>query len=278
MSALIFRKLICGAAWLALASGADAKLVFENPVQTVTAQWSDTEAVAHYKFKNTGPETVTIMEVQPSCGCTTPTLNKSVYAPGESGEVSLQFAFGGRTGPAREMASVITDLPSQQSIDLTIQTTIPVVLEIDPQVVYWKIGEARTPKTVDISLVPGLPFEKLEIGAPVEGFQAVLKELEHGVHYQLVVTPPASALPPVVPVPPKAPVANVTTPAAPNPLVQAVIADEANQYAPKLKPEHPSSHLQAEILLVLHLTGDRTRSSTVFAYVFSSDAEQPDAK
>jgi hypothetical protein len=37
---------------------------------------------AKYRFSNTGTYPVTIIEVQPSCGCTTVQLAKKEYAPG----------------------------------------------------------------------------------------------------------------------------------------------------------------------------------------------------
>ncbi|MGA2052413.1 MAG: DUF1573 domain-containing protein [Opitutales bacterium] len=236
MSARFFLAWAAGAtAWLVLAPGARAKLEFENTTITVPAQWSDTEAVAVYKFKNTGPETVKITDVQPSCGCTTPMLDKDTYAPGESGEVRLDFAFGGRSGSAREMATVMTDLPSQPTIELTIQTTIPRVLDFDPQVVYWKTGDKLDPKTVDITLAPDLPFEKLEIGSAGDNFQTSLKEIAHGQHYTLTVTPLPLA---------KLPAGNITT--ASNPIARAAIP------------------------VILHLTGDKTRSGIIYAFIFST--------
>jgi hypothetical protein len=221
----------------ALVPDVGAKLEFENTTINVPAQWADTEAVAVYKFKNTGPETVKITDVQPTCGCTVPTLNKDVYAPGESGEVRLDFSFGGRSGSAREMADVMTDLPSQPTIELTIETTIPRVMDLDPQVVYWKVGEKLEPKTVDITLAPDLPFEKLEIGPAGGSFQTSLRELEHGLHYELTVTPAPAA---------KSPAGNVTAAAATGPIGRA------------------------QIPVILHLSGGRTRSSMIGAFIFST--------
>ncbi len=243
MNARIFLAFSMGAAWLVLAPCAGAKLVFANTTITVPAQWSDTQAVAVYKFQNTGQETVKITEIKPGCGCTTPSLNKDVYAPGESGEVSLQFAFGGRSGPAREEATVVTDLPSQPTIELMLQTTIPRVLDVTPLVLTWEPGDGFTPKTAEITLSPDLPFQKLEVGDAGRNFQVALKEITHATHYELVVTPlpakPAATAPAA---------GNVTQPAS-----TGIVA-------------------RAQITLTLHLTGDQTRTSNVFAFIFTSAA------
>ena len=241
MNARIFSALVLAAACVAPMPRAEAKLVFANTTIIVPAQWSDTEAVAVYKFQNTGPETVKITEVQPGCGCTTPSLSKDVFAPGESGEVSLQFSFGGRSGPAREEATVMTDLPSQPTIELMLQTTIPRVLDVTPLVLYWKQGEKLAPKTAEIDLAPGLPFQKLEVGDAGPNFQVALKEVQHAAHYELVVTPL-----PVKSAPATPPAGNATTPDTAGPIARA------------------------QITLTLHLTGDQTRTSNIFAFIFSS--------
>jgi len=278
MNARFFSGLVLGAACLALIPRADAKLVFANTTIIVPAQWSDTEAVAVYKFQNTGPETVKITEVQPGCGCTTPSLSKDVFAPGESGEVSLQFAFGGRSGPAREEATVMTDLPSQPTIELMLQTTIPRVLDVTPLVLYWKQGEALAPKTAEIDLAPDLPFQKLEVGDAGPSFQVALKEVQHAAHYELVVTPVLGG--------------NVTTPstvadphqnqteyrdAAGNvkyfegvgPSARAQIRALGGTLIPPA-PDTAGPVTREQITLTLHLDGDKTRTSNIFAFIFSS--------
>jgi hypothetical protein len=50
--------------------------------QKVTAGATDQFVEAKYRFSNTGTYPVTIIEVQPSCGCTTVQLAKKEYAPG----------------------------------------------------------------------------------------------------------------------------------------------------------------------------------------------------
>lgn len=134
----------------------------------------------------------------------------------------------------------MTDLPSQPTIELMLQTTIPRVLDVTPLVLYWKQGEKLAPKTAEIDLAPDLPFQKLEVGDAGPNFQVALNEIQHAAHYELVVTPmpakPAGAAPPT---------GNATTPDAAGPIARA------------------------QITLTLHLTGDQTRTSNVFAFIFS---------
>ena len=50
------------------------------------------EKVTHtFKFKNTGNATLVVSSCNASCGCTTPKCPRDPVAPGESGEVQIQF-------------------------------------------------------------------------------------------------------------------------------------------------------------------------------------------
>src|ERR1700674_5564029 len=82
--------------------------------QTVRSKQQDKEVVAKYKFTNTGPKPIKIQSVQPSCGCTTAQLNKTDYAPGESGEIETKFTFAGRTGKQEKAITVDTTANPQQ--------------------------------------------------------------------------------------------------------------------------------------------------------------------
>lgn len=91
-------------AWLeSLALGAVA---FEARSHAVAAGLGD-ERVAHrFEFVNAGDEPVMIAELRTSCGCTSATVAKRRYEPGEAGEVEVVFAFGDRVGPQRKRVEV----------------------------------------------------------------------------------------------------------------------------------------------------------------------------
>ena len=55
------------------------------------------EKVSHsYKFTNTGTEPLIISNAKGSCGCTVPQWPKEPIAPGESGEIMVQFDSKGK--------------------------------------------------------------------------------------------------------------------------------------------------------------------------------------
>ena len=57
------------------------------------------EIVRHtFTFKNTGDHDIVIQRAKASCGCTVPTHTKDPIAPGETGEIKIEFNSTGRTG------------------------------------------------------------------------------------------------------------------------------------------------------------------------------------
>ena len=80
------------------AASKPSPLVFE----LTTHDWGripDDRSVSHvFKFKNPSDRTVVIDRVTATCGCTVPDLQKKIYAPGESGEITATFNPAGRSG------------------------------------------------------------------------------------------------------------------------------------------------------------------------------------
>ena len=55
-----------------------------------------------YKFKNTGDQNLILINVKGSCGCTVPEeWPKNPIAPGETGEIKVNFDSQGRVGNVR---------------------------------------------------------------------------------------------------------------------------------------------------------------------------------
>ena len=61
---------------------------------------------AEFGFTNTAPQPVVIDAVKSSCGCTTVSLDKKVYAPGEKGRITGVFTPGRRQGVLTKAISV----------------------------------------------------------------------------------------------------------------------------------------------------------------------------
>lgn len=67
----------------------------------------DGEKVTHvFKFKNTGDKPLTISNARGSCGCTVPDYPKTPIAPGEQGEIKVEFNSQGKKGQQTKYVTV----------------------------------------------------------------------------------------------------------------------------------------------------------------------------
>ena len=77
------------AGWLLLLAGTAlrAELTWDTRVVEHTAALGEENVKLAFAFANTTARTVTITDVETSCGCTAATLAKKTYAPGERGRL-----------------------------------------------------------------------------------------------------------------------------------------------------------------------------------------------
>jgi hypothetical protein len=103
----------------------------ENMAAT-TANWNteeynwgkvtDGEIVRHtFSFTNTGTEPLQIQNARASCGCTTPNWTKEPIAPGESGEIQVEFNSKGRVGLQNKTVTVTGNFEGQITKTLKIR-------------------------------------------------------------------------------------------------------------------------------------------------------------
>ena len=141
-----------------------ADLEWQTQRINYTASIADDKAEVAFRFTNTGDLPVTIESVRTSCGCTTAKLDKHIYQPGETGEVTAVFAFGDRTGAQHKRITVKSSEPAPGSSPgsnsaegdssesepvvhedyLYLKVTIPEPVKVRPRIVYRRPGEART--------------------------------------------------------------------------------------------------------------------------------------
>ncbi len=137
--------------------------VSSRPV-TAALTWSSTQIEATAKvgqesfetvfpFKNTGDKPVTVTSVQTSCGCTTATLEKKTYAPGESGELKAQIDLRNRNGMQDKTVTVTTDDAPDAPVLLTLHVKIPQTIELSTRLLVWMHGSK--PETKEIIVTAG---------------------------------------------------------------------------------------------------------------------------
>lgn len=112
------------------AAQAPAVAVPTGPVTTMAFQENGTfdfgtvtegEIVSHtFSFKNTGSEPLIISDAKGSCGCTVPSKPTAPIAPGEDGEITVQFNSKNKKGARNQKVTVTANTnPAQTFIYLT---------------------------------------------------------------------------------------------------------------------------------------------------------------
>ena len=186
-----YAKLVCLIA-LGFSSSAMAQLHWEKRELEFRPSPSESEVVANYRFTNTGKRTVTIKAVKTSCGCTTATLEKKSYAPGEKGVITATFKIGTRSGVQEKTVYVATDDPHEPELLLTLRATIPKVLELSHIFLQWQPGEALNPKTVDVKVTDNFPVQALAITSSNPNIGTEVKRTDDGKIFKIIVTPKKS--------------------------------------------------------------------------------------
>jgi hypothetical protein len=166
-----------------------AQLKWEQPRQTFVPQLGEKTVAAKYRFTNTGSSPVSILDVRPSCGCTTATLAKKSYAPGESGEIDAKFDFAGHVGHQEKWIYVTTNVAGSEPTVLSLLVDIPPDVTIQPEFVMWRIGDPPSPKTMRVSIPEGFPAKLLSAQADNPAMQVHLQAVGAGNEWEVKVTP-----------------------------------------------------------------------------------------
>jgi hypothetical protein len=155
-----------------LAVAARAELKWEQSTIELHPSVGDKQAIAHFKYENTGKTAVHFKSVKASCGCTATQTQKEVVNPGEKGEVTATFNIGDRTGQQVKTITVQTDDPAQPTTMLTLKANIAPALEIKPTFVYWTSGEEPKPKKVSLKAAKEFPAKDITIKSNNQNFES----------------------------------------------------------------------------------------------------------
>ena len=177
-----------------LAAVARAELKWEQTQIDLHPAIGDKQAVGHFKYENVGNTPVHFKSVHASCGCTTAQTQKDQVAPGEKGEITATFNIGDRTGLQVKTVTVQTDDPdpAHATAVLTLKTTIPQLLEIQPAVVYWQGGEEPKPKTITVKAAKEFPVKSLKVTSSNPVFQTKVEQTGSG-EFKIDVQPAQTA-------------------------------------------------------------------------------------
>ena len=149
-----------------------ARLSWEETTISHAAPLAETEFTGVFRFVNAGDTDVTLLPPRSSCGCTVPTLEKTTYAPGESGEIKAVFRYGSRVGPQRKRVMVTTDGGESHALTLAVELPQPVVLE--PRMLMWSRAEAPSAKRAKVIVDPQYDAQLTDLAVRHEAFAAEL--------------------------------------------------------------------------------------------------------
>ena len=154
---------LIAAASLVLSARANAQLKWEQTAVDLHPTYSDTVAVAHFKYENVGTTPIHFNSVRTSCGCTAAKPAKDNVAPGEKGEITATLQIGDRTGVQQKTVTVETTDPRTPTTALQLKATIPALIEIQPAFVYWDGVEPLKPKTISLHAPKDSPVTKVTV-------------------------------------------------------------------------------------------------------------------
>ncbi len=167
---------------------AQAAIEWASVTQSQVAEPMTTEVSSVYAFTNRGAAPVSIVNIKSSCGCTTAALEKKTYAPGESGEIVASLKVGNRQGVQKNTITVHTD-DGMPSTVLTMETTIPRVVTIQPAFVIWGLGGAADPKSISIKMGVKDPVRITSASSDHENISVEVEILGDGREYRLNLYP-----------------------------------------------------------------------------------------
>lgn len=102
---------------------------------------------ARFAFTNRSDRTVTIRDLEPSCQCLNPKLEKRTYKPNESGEFTVRVVTTRqKPGPNEYYVKVAYDDPQPREVDLTFRVVLPEkqVIVRPPGKIFYQLGAEPT--------------------------------------------------------------------------------------------------------------------------------------
>lgn len=180
---------------LALAARLPAQLAWEREQIEVHCSVDQPRILTTFAFTNAGDDAIEVVETASSCGCATAALEKRAYGPGEQGEIDVVFDVGNRLG--RQEKTITVGVRSQDSTEV-VRTKLKLVVHIPQWVrasvrsLTWRAGDPQpTPRTVRVTVQHDEPIAVLSAVCADPAFGIVLRTVEAGRSYEVVVTPPA---------------------------------------------------------------------------------------
>lgn len=160
----IFRSplIVAYALWIcAIVPVSHAGLSWDSHEVTAPPVPGASAVTGEFHFRNTEATAVTIASVHPACGCTTVKLEKTRYAPGEMGVLTVTFTIGDRTGAQQKTIEVQEEGAKAPDV-LTLSVPLPEPMKVSSSTLEWKIGDTPATKDIQVSTNSGVHFDRVE--------------------------------------------------------------------------------------------------------------------
>lgn len=109
------------------------KIVFEKVIHDFGTVGPGTNQLCEFRFTNTGDGVLTIGEITKTCGCTPFSLDKTEYAPGESGTLKVRYYAESQYGSTTKNLFVHSNDRQRPKVGLAIKARVIVKVKCEPQ-------------------------------------------------------------------------------------------------------------------------------------------------
>ncbi len=111
------------------------------------------ETVRHdLKLRNTGTDTLVIMDVSAACGCTSTLISGSHIPPNESGTLSITFSSKQLSGRVQKVVTFNTTDTSHGHVRITFTANVVKSLTLEPEYLVFRTG-ADSAVTADVEIL-----------------------------------------------------------------------------------------------------------------------------
>ena len=178
---------------LALPLAASATMRLDGDHVDVKPKPEDEVATVNFSFKNDGDKPVRILNLESACSCLSATLDRATYEPGGTGTGKAEFKVSTFVGKQEKTITVTTDDPKQPEWVITFIMEVPAVVDIEPKMVQWWVGEALSAKEVTVKMTGDQAMTIKNITSTRENVTFSFKEKKPGREYVITVTPKTTA-------------------------------------------------------------------------------------
>ncbi len=146
------------------------------------------QVISHpFVIQNRGTNTVRILNVRTSCGCTTTAMATNLLSPGQSTELMASLDLKGRSGAQRKSLYVESDDPVNSSLRLEMMGMVITPLEARPEGVHFGTlaREGDEEREVLLSGRTGVTFHVTGVRMSAPEFTAQVETREEGKLYSI---------------------------------------------------------------------------------------------